>query len=661
MRLSRSKVEVLIYLAPLLCFGGAWLLCLWEPMDSLEWRTLDWRTRTRAALGQPPPDERILVIGIGETSTNNLEPWPFRRSYHAALQLLAANEHPRAWVWDVIFARRPHDENSRYSDDNDDDFASSTNRLVNQGIPVVFAAASGPSPTGDRDRESGATRSLVNIEGDIGGLDGDPFVTLPFPGLREHGLFGMVDAPRGAGGVVREMPMVLRVGRSIFPSLTLQTVMQIWHLQPEDLRIVLGDGIYLGPKAQHRRIPINAEGRMLINFRYEKMEPGDPLGKEMTTVEYYNQFVALRQVYLDREPAARPPVSMRDRIVLVGEFSTDTGPSPRTRESPLVLLHANVLNNILHDDYVAEVPSSFAWGGFLAVGLIGMLLRQRSVWVLSVFSVSALTAYVLGAYGCWMEYSLWIPLAGPVLGFCLLQFVVITHRVLVEQSAKAELTSMFGSYLSPELMRQMLAEGRQADIGGDRREVTILFSDLRNFTAWSERTPEAELIAQLNEYLGAMVECIHDEGGTLHKFIGDAVMAVWGDLNSIGLAGDAARACRAALRMQARLKELNVGWEQQGRHPHRMGIGVNHGGVVVGNVGSPQRMEFTVIGDPVNLAARLESLTKEQGVEILVGESVRGLVEDQFELRAKGAVTVKGKSVATPIYELVACRPNRER
>lgn len=220
---------------------------------------------------------------------------------------------------------------------------------------------------------------------------------------------------------------------------------------------------------------------------------------------------------------------------------------------------------------------------------------------------------------------------------------------------------MFGTYLSPELLKKMLKEKQGAAVRSERRPVTILFSDLRDFTSLSESTGQDELIALLNEYLAAMVECIHEEGGTLHKFIGDAVMAVWGDLASEGAEEDAARAARAALKMHRRLADLNAGWQAAGRPELRMGVGLNHGVVLVGNIGSPRRMEFTVIGDAVNLASRLESLTKELKAGTLVGETLAPLLErGGFTLTARGMVPVKGKAQPVAVFELAEPAPRRD-
>ena len=261
--------------------------------------------------------------------------------------------------------------------------------------------------------------------------------------------------------------------------------------------------------------------------------------------------------------------------------------------------------------------------------------------------------YTALAFALWGWFSLWLPLILPLTGFVTVQFWIIARRVQAERRAKEQIRGMFNSYLSPALLSRVMEKGGFSTVESERKAVTILFSDLRGFTSWSENTKEDVLISQLNEYLAAMVECIHQHGGTLHKFIGDAVMAVWGDLVSEGAEVDAAKACRAALAMQACLIELNSGWTKRGLHNFRMGVGVNHGLVLAGNVGSPRRMEFTVIGDAVNMASRFEGLTKELNVSVLVGESVHALVSSKFTLKAWGGVTVKGKAKPVEVFELI--------
>jgi adenylate cyclase len=186
--------------------------------------------------------------------------------------------------------------------------------------------------------------------------------------------------------------------------------------------------------------------------------------------------------------------------------------------------------------------------------------------------------------------------------------------------------------------------------------VTILFSDLIGFTTLAEKADPEALVAQLNEYLSRMTSEIFSNGGTLDKFIGDAIMAVWGNVRSLGTAQDAKCCARAALGMRRQLSQLNQTWREQGRMGLGMGIGVNHGEVIVGNIGSQERMDPTVIGDAVNLASRLEALTRTYGVDMLVGASVAELVRDEVYLRSVARVQVKGKTKPVDVFTFVAAR-----
>ena len=194
---------------------------------------------------------------------------------------------------------------------------------------------------------------------------------------------------------------------------------------------------------------------------------------------------------------------------------------------------------------------------------------------------------------------------------------------------------------------------------GKRQSVTVLFSDIRGFTTMTEGAQAQELVSQLNEYFHAMVEIILKEGGTLQKFIGDAIMAVWGDTHSLGPEEDARRAVRSALAMRRKLQDLNRTWEGRSDRRHlAIGIGINHGEVVVGNIGHPQRMEFTVLGDAVNLASRLEGASKPYQLDLLVGESVVALTRPDFVYRAVDLLVVKGKTKPIEVYTALGETPD---
>ena len=213
-------------------------------------------------------------------------------------------------------------------------------------------------------------------------------------------------------------------------------------------------------------------------------------------------------------------------------------------------------------------------------------------------------------------------------------------------------------YVSKNLVKEILEnpDSYYSSLRGVRVPATILFSDLIGFTTLSEKADPEALVSQLNEYLSRMTSVVFSNGGTLDKFIGDAIMAVWGNVRSVGMAQDAKDCVRAALAMRRELRQLNQKWREEGRMGLGMGIGINQGEVIVGNIGSHERMDPTVIGDSVNLASRLEGLTRIYGVDILVGATAAELVRDEVHLRSVARVQVKGKSKPVDIFTFVGAR-----
>ena len=240
----------------------------------------------------------------------------------------------------------------------------------------------------------------------------------------------------------------------------------------------------------------------------------------------------------------------------------------------------------------------------------------------------------------------------------------IIYSFFLEQRERRHVHEVFGRSVSKRIATVMLrnAEELEHARAGERRSVAVLFSDIRNFTAWSENAAPENLVGQLNEYFEQMVPLIEDNEGNAQKFIGDAILAAWGDTHSHGHPEDCRRAVIAAMKMRVALCELNAKWEgRSDRITISIGIGINHGSVVTGEVGHPERHEFTVLGDGVNFAARLESATKIFHTDCLVGESVEQLTRDHFTFREVAFVRVKGKTrpvhIFTPLGEKTTPAP----
>ncbi|MFA5264133.1 MAG: adenylate/guanylate cyclase domain-containing protein [Opitutaceae bacterium] len=640
-----------IILLPIVCFGLAFLLSRTAFVTQLGWQSLDLRTQLRTRF-QPPPDPRIAIVLYENQTDSTMAPWPPDRAWHAQFMKLLFQTSPALIAWDVIFDADGKLKEGETVPGGDQEMADVAQALSEAGVPILIATFATDDEAASLPGENGPTRPLAHVVGDLGKIKGDKRAFLPFSALRKVSQFSFSDCPPGPDGIRRAIPLVVRFGDQVYPTIGLQTSMQLLKVKPEDATVTLGRDIRFSVEGKEWRIPINAAGELWVNYRYDSDDGKAPT---FPFYSYAKLLFALNDKFVDEKPGAEVP-DLKGKIVLVGQTVTgkaDAGPTPLGEYSPLTLYHANVINNILRQDFVRFVPDWFAWlGGITGTILVFLYSVRKSAWWLIVLVVSVLFLHSASCTALWIKWSIWLPWLGPSLGFAISGFSFIALRFRQELKAKEKIKGMFGSYLSPDLLTKMTAAGSSLEIRSERRPVTILFTDLRNFTAWSEKITQDVLISQLNEYLAVMVQCIHSEQGTLHKFIGDAVMAAWGDLSSISPSEDAARACRAALLMQRRLSQLNEQWTAAGRHTLQMGIGINHGVVLVGNIGCPQRMEFTVIGDPVNLASRLESLNKEMKTSILVGEDLRALVADQFEFRPLGEVPVKGKSKAVAIFEL---------
>jgi adenylate cyclase len=314
-------------------------------------------------------------------------------------------------------------------------------------------------------------------------------------------------------------------------------------------------------------------------------------------------------------------------------------------------LHLNAFNAALHHEFIDDVSPATgtlltALTAILAVCLSAFL---RSPWLRLLFLGLANILFAWIALLAFNRASIYLPLVCP---FAQLNFTVLFGLVsdfTLERIEKHRVRRTLERYVSRDVVAEMLdqPEAYEQSLGGVTRPVTILFSDIRSYSVVSARREPHLLVQQLNEYLTAMVECVFRSGGTLDKFIGDAVMAVWGNIHSQGVADDARNAVRAARAMQQELLRLNQSWKERGWPELRAGIAVHHGEVVVGNVGSPQRMEFTVIGDAVNVTWKLQEMTKEISCPFIMSEQVRALVRGEFDLQPAGFANLP--SVKEPI------------
>ena len=297
-------------------------------------------------------------------------------------------------------------------------------------------------------------------------------------------------------------------------------------------------------------------------------------------------------------------------------------------------LHLNAINSLLHPDFVRDLPPIANAAVVLALALVPALIRR---WLRRPYA--RFLALLLGS-AAWLGAVFWLyngagiflPSFAPLVAFNLNGISGLFLDIVLERREKTQLRRTLERYVSRNVVKDLLDAPDEFTRAacGEMRPVTVLFSDIRNFTRIAASLDSKALVAQLNEYFSVMVECVFAHGGTLDKFIGDAVMAVWGNAHSAGPAGDARNAVACALAMRRELARLNALWSASSQPRLKIGIGLNAGEVVVGNIGSASRMEFTVIGDAVNMAWRLQEYSKLAGTDVVLGDSVVALLGSEF-------------------------------
>ena len=344
---------------------------------------------------------------------------------------------------------------------------------------------------------------------------------------------------------------------------------------------------------------------------------------------------------------------------LTATGTSDLNPMPFDPRYPMVGLHANALNTILDNKIIHEVPKIQI---ALIIGIIGVLLAF-GVPALSAAMGGLVTAIIIGGYAYlsfWLftNQQVWLDMVGPLSTLLIGYLGITVYNYIQEEKNKNFLKESFGTYVSPELIDQMYESGEEPSLGGEEGYHTAFFTDIQSFSAFSEKLTASELVALLNQYLTDMTDVLLENNGTLDKYIGDAIVAFYGA--PIDVDDHEYWACRTAIEMQDKLALLRESWQAEGdRWPeivHNMQnrIGISSGQMVTGNMGSEARMNYTMMGDNVNTAARLESSAKQYGIYIQIADSTYQSVKDKVVVRDLDNVVVMGKNEPVKVWELIS-------
>ncbi len=563
-----------------------------DPVERMEWALYDLFMRRAANQGETAPG--IVVVAIDELSFQEVGlPWPWPRSLHATLIRVLHEAGARAIVLDMVF-----DQLSDHFDD--ETLVSSVRSAENVILAGDFAVVEDPQYS---------VRKVIG----------------PYPELHDAAVaVGIVGLFLDPDGVVRRVPITVESR----PGLALATLQQF------------------DPSAGGHAATQNDDPR-LIRYR-------GPARHGVRTVSYYQ---ALRpDLYL-------PPGLFRDSVVLVGfslaaaaaiEQAADHYMTPFGAVMSGVEIHANVLDNLLHNRFVRDpFTSNTAVAAFSLTSamLVGLLLYRVRPLFGFVVVVLAWSVVLIGAYGVFDAANARIPVVAPTLNIAVMFAVILAYRTVYGINERRQIVGAFKHYLAPAIVERILDDPSQLKLGGSEYDTTILFSDLAGFTTISEKLPPSVITAILSDYLEEMMAVLLSKGATLDKFIGDAIMVYFGC--PVADDGHPQQACEAACLMQQKLTEFNRRQQERGFSPLTMRIGINTGTVVAGNMGTRSIFNFTVIGDSVNLAARLEGINKYYGTSILISDSTEQRLADRLVRRELDRITVKGKSEAIRLYQLV--------
>ena len=443
---------------------------------------------------------------------------------------------------------------------------------------------------------------------------------------------GAVNDFRDKDGVRRKMPLAIQLGDHVYMPLGLAVA--LYDLgQPRGTSYVVGAPTM---EAGGRTLPVGYAASLSL----------DVLGKDELPR------VSAGDVLAGTAPAA----ALAGKLAFVGLTfaSYDKVATPLDSLADGIELHATVAENVLSGRLLrASGPfTTLVTALLLCAIVIATQLRRvrRRSWVPPFVALAAIGGYLVIAQLAFAGGTI-LTVAAPSVTAAVVLLAATIGALATEGREKAQLRAVFSRYVSRTVVDRILAEPARAKLGGERKELTVLFSDIRGFSAFAEEMGPETLASFLGEYLTPMTDLVLESGGTLDKYIGDAVMAVWAA--PVDLPDHAARACEVALKMQEALVGLNARWKVEGKPAIAIGIGLNTGIMAVGNMGSAARFDYTVLGDQVNLGSRLEALTKDYGVDILVGEGTRAAAGDGFVFREIDVVRVKGRANAAPVFELL--------
>ena len=571
----------------------------------------------------------VLMLEIGQQDLTALSEkgiqWPWPRQIYAPLVEVCAKAGAKGILFDILFT-----EPSSYGKEDDLALAQAIREAGSVFLPMSLSFKASAKQDAFVLTRFGITRPDLAPEFREASsflLPVSEFVT----GVR--GLGNVILSP-DRDGVYRSVALFTRLHESLFPSLTVAPLMNRMEFK--------GGKVFLNGKA----VPLDHEGQLLLHFYGKEFQ-----FPKLTALDIFSTYQS------PEDPLSRKVEgAIKDRYVIVALTAPglyDLKPTAVTSVSPGAYVHGVLLTNLLRGDHLREVGGAWKYPlMFLLGSLLGYaILVNVSFWRNTIVFLVFVLGWPALASSMFFTQDAWLGFLSFELAFFLVFGMTSTYSYNTEGKKRRVIRQLFSCYMSEVLVKELESNPQKARLGGDRRFITIFFSDLANFTTLSERFEPERIVSLLNEYFTEMSQVILDSQGVIDKYQGDGIMAFWGA--PIPLQDHAARACLAALECQVRMNKINESLSREGIPPLSMRIGLHSGDAVVGNMGSAQRFDYTIIGDNVNLASRLEGVNKQFGTQVIVSETTRLQAGDRIEVRDLDLIAVKGKEKPIRIYELL--------
>ena len=601
----------------------------------LELKTWDWRVGKFAKPGKNTAEICLILVdqpSIDWASRENAWPWPWPRTAYGAIVDFVGRGRAKALGIDVFFT-----EQSSYGVDDDAVFGNSCRSFGKTAIATGLGFDSGVRVWPP---QLAKPFFAAKVRGQMPNQQAlqSPYATFAHPDLAPgFQVFGNVDQNPDEDGIYRRIAPLRFFDSTPMPILGLATYLA----SQRETEIILSEKMI---KVSGKDIPLDQSGQAILRFR----------GQSGTHKAYSAASVIRSEIQMrnGETPQLNPDV-FKDKYVFLG-FSAkglfDSKPVPLASAYPGAELNATFLDNFLSGDFLRPTPPAvdIVFIILISFGCVFILTFLQSAWKNAVFSV-VFALIPLAAAAAAYRADYWMPIVIPEFAVIIAITLSLVVNFATEGIQRQFIKSAFQQYLNPAVIDQIIAHPEKLKLGGERRELSIFFSDLQGFTTISEALDPESLTALLNDYLSAMTDIIHEEAGTVDKYEGDAIIAFWNA--PLDVPDHAYRAVNAALRCQEKLAELRPQYLAKTGKELYMRVGVNTGFAVVGNLGSKDRFDYTMLGDSVNLAARLEGVNKEFGTYTMVSAQTRELAGDEFCFRELARVAVVGKKEAVTVFE----------